>query len=81
MAREEVFSYEARLEKLCSCGVCYTAYGIFVQTAEETIPLQHDVTTKAEEAKRICRLLNRYELEPEQARYVIEDCIAESYLM
>lgn len=81
MAREEVFLYEPRQEELCSDGVRYTTYGVFLKTAGEVVPVQHDVAMKPEEALRICELLNRYGLEPEQARYVIEDCIIESYFL
>lgn len=81
MAQEKEFLYVPRLENLCNYGVCYTTYGISVKISGYTVPVQHDVTMKLEEAERICKLLNSYRLEPEQAKYVIEDCIIESYLV
>ncbi len=73
--------YESRAEELNSYGTSYRTYGIFLKKDGEVIPLQHDVARSEREANRICELLNKYDLEPEQARYVIEDCIIESYLV
>ena len=81
MSEENKFYYEPCSEHFDDYGVCYTTYGIFLKKEEEKIPVQHDVTTKLKEAERICRLLNEYELDPEQAKYVIEDCVAEMYLV
>lgn len=81
MAQGTAFLYEPRSEKLCIDGVCYSTYGIYVNVSGEIIPVQHDVTMKPDEAARICELLNRHSLEPEQAKYVIEDCIIESYFV
>ena len=73
--------YESMAEQLDSYGTSYRTYGIFLKKDGELIPLQHDVARDEKEANRICELLNKYDLEPEQARYVIEDCIMESYLV
>lgn len=81
MTQRNGFLYEPRLEHFDNYGVCYATYGIFVKMAGEEVPVQHDVTIKPEEAERICQLLNRYGLEPEQAKYVIEDCIIENCLV
>lgn len=81
MAGKEKFFYESRLEQLDNYGVSYITYGIFLNKDGEMIPVQHDVALHAEEAERICQLLNRHDLDMEQAKYVIEDCVAESYLV
>lgn len=75
------YSYESRLEHMDSYGTRYETYGIFVKSGDEMVLLQHDVAREESEAKRICELLNKYEIEPEQAKYIIEDCIIESYLV
>lgn len=74
------YFYEPRMEYSNSYGIYYATYGIYLKTDREAIPLQHDVTMKYEEANQICEILNRHNLEPEQAKYVIEDCIIEKYL-
>lgn len=81
MAEEKVFYYEPCLEHLDSYGVCYTTYGIFLKKDGENVLVQHDVAMQLGEAERICGLLNKHGLDPEQAKYVIEDCIAEGYLV
>ena len=73
--------YESRMERLDSYGTMYTTYGIFFERDGETVLLQHDVAREEGEANRICELLNKYDLEPEQARYVVEDCIIGSYFV
>ena len=74
------YFYEPRMEYSNSYGIYYATYGIYLKTDREVIPLQYDVTMKYEEANQICEILNRHSLEPEQAKYVIEDCIIEKYL-
>lgn len=81
MSGKGKFCYEPCSELLDSYGVCYTTYSIFLKKDGETIPVQHDVTMRLGEAERICRLLNEHGLDPEQAKYVIEDCIVEKYLV
>ena len=81
MAEKEMFFYESQLEQLDSYGVSYATYGIFLNKDGERIPVQHDVTLYKEEAERICQLLNRNKLDMEQAKYVIEDCVVETYLV
>ncbi|MDE7211814.1 MAG: hypothetical protein K2O03_10280 [Lachnospiraceae bacterium] len=81
MSEKTKFYYEACSEQLNNYGVCYTTYGIFLKKDGETIPVQHDVTVQIGEAERICGLLNKHGLDPEQAKYVIEDCIVEKYLV
>ena len=81
MSEKKKFCYEPCSEHLEHYGICYTTYGIFLKKDEEIIPVQHDVTLQLGEAERICGLLNKHGLDPEQAKYVIEDCIAEKYLV
>lgn len=75
------FIYEPCSEQLDNYGVSYTTYGIFLDKDGEMVAVQHDVTMQLAEAERICGLLNKHELDPEQAKYVIEDCIVENYLV
>jgi hypothetical protein len=81
MAAKEKYFYEPRPEQFDNYGVAYTTYGIFLNRDGEMIPVQHDVTLQAGEAERICCLLNKHELDLEQAKYVIEDCVVEEYLV
>ena len=74
------YHYEAKAEKLESYGVNYISYAIFTEEEGHAAAILHDVTTSQEEASKICLLLNAHELEPEQARYVLEDYIMEKYL-
>lgn len=73
--------YETQEEHLCNYGENYVAYGIYLMYDGETVPLYHDVTMKYEEAERICTLLNSHSLEPEQAKYVIEDYVLGCYIV
>lgn len=75
------FIYVPCSEQLDNYGVLYTTYGIFLDKGEELVAVQHDVTMQLAEAERICGLLNKHELDPEQAKYVIEDCVVESYFV
>ncbi len=81
MSEKMRFTYEPCSEHLDCYGISYTAYGIFLNKNGEMVAVQHDVTRQLEEAERICKLLNKHELDPEQAKYVIEDCIVEGYLV
>lgn len=80
MADKERFFYESQLEQLDSYGMSYTTYGIFLNRDGERVLVQHDVALSQKEAERICQLLNKHKLDMEQAKYVIEDCIVETYL-
>ncbi len=81
MADKEKFFYESELEQLENYGVSYATYGIFLNKDGEQTLVQHDVALSREEAERICQLLNRNKLDIEQAKYVIEDCVVETYLV
>lgn len=72
--------YGIKAEKYESYGEYYISYAIVIEGEEGQIFICHDVTLKREEAEKLCLLLNTYDLEPEQAKYVVEDYIMERYL-
>ena len=75
------YHYETKPEECESYGTHYTSYAIFTKEDEQVIPICHDVTIDPEEAGKLCLLLNTHGLEPEQAKYVVEDYIMEKYLV
>lgn len=75
------WSYETRAEQLECHGEGYTSYGIFTKAQGEEEYICHDVTSDEEEAKRLCKLLNDEKLEPEQAKYIVEDYILGKYIV
>lgn len=78
---EKKYFYEIRTERLAFDGIFYETQTIYLTVNGETSLFQQDVARQPEEANRICELLNRHDLEPEQAKYVVEDCIIESYFV
>lgn len=74
------YHYEMRQEECESYGTNYISYAIVTQE-EQAAAIWHDVTANQEEAAKLCTLLNKHELEPEQAGYVIEDYIIGQYLV
>ena len=81
MTESVKFLYESQVEHYESYGIEYATYGIYWNNENRLVPILHDVTLRTEEAERICRLLNKHSLNPEQARYVVEDCVIESYIV
>lgn len=75
------YCYETKLEECENYGTHYTSYAIFTKENNQVITICHDVTMIKEEACQLCSLLNAHQLEPEQARYVVEDYIMEKYLV
>ncbi|MBQ9119648.1 MAG: hypothetical protein IJY09_06285 [Lachnospiraceae bacterium] len=75
------WNYSTKAEQLESNGMHYLAYGIFAVMQEKEELIYHDVTLNQEAASKLCGLLNREKLEPEQAKYVVEDYIMEQYLV
>lgn len=76
----EGYYYEAKQEECENYGEHYVSYAIFTKEEEQVVFICHDVTMDQEEAGKLCLLLNTYGLEPEQAKYVVEDYIMEKYL-
>lgn len=74
------YHYGLRSEWLEHYGVRYEAFGVVAKNGENVNVIVTDATRSKDAIMRLCNLLNDNELEPEQARYVIEDFVAEQYL-
>lgn len=75
------YCYEAKPEEFQNEGQTYISYGIFTKENGQITFIYHDVTTDQKEVGKLCGLLNKYDLEPEQAKYVVEDYMNEKYLV